>query len=292
MSYSRLTSRLCVLTIVSGYAVIAGPALGQSTSPMVTDPGSSVTLTVTFAAESDLGPISGVDSDSASVEGTALITLFPTDPPFTHCRVHSLAMSIGQIDLFYRFLPFFTLKATFTDLLIESTGPFDGTIDTAGYITFESSPLHVTGNAHMVSEALQIDDAMPIDAGSDAPMVAHLSADDETVVWDQFLIPPVTWIVPPELLPDSISALYLDVDTDTDGVILRGPYAPSTPGDTDADDDIDLFEYPALFDCFAGPDVAAGPLYGVFCSLFTFDSDNDVDLRDLAEFQNAFTGSM
>jgi hypothetical protein len=58
------------------------------------------------------------------------------------------------------------------------------------------------------------------------------------------------------------------------------------PGDCDNDGDIDDVDFAALEDCLAGPDV----LLIVDCVCVDFEPDLDVDLADVAEFQQLFTG--
>jgi len=66
-------------------------------------------------------------------------------------------------------------------------------------------------------------------------------------------------------------------------------------GDYDSDGDRDLFDFYFVHECLTnrrpgingGPDEDAGP----GCRFADFDDDMDVDLRDAADFQNAFTGT-
>lgn len=59
-------------------------------------------------------------------------------------------------------------------------------------------------------------------------------------------------------------------------------------GDTEPDGDLDLVDFSQAHSCLvgSGPDgqLAAG------CKIFDFDDDGDIDLRDIAWFQAAFTG--
>jgi len=65
-------------------------------------------------------------------------------------------------------------------------------------------------------------------------------------------------------------------------------------GDYDSDGALTLFDHYFVHDCltkdgpgiFGGPDSDAGP----GCRFADFDGDADIDLLDLAEFQNVFTG--
>lgn len=65
-------------------------------------------------------------------------------------------------------------------------------------------------------------------------------------------------------------------------------------GDFDSDGDRDLFDFYFVHECLTnrrpgingGPDEDAGP----GCRFADFDDDTDVDLRDVADFQNTFTG--
>jgi sugar lactone lactonase YvrE len=78
------------------------------------------------------------------------------------------------------------------------------------------------------------------------------------------------------------------------GVRGHGMYAagltflPLSPGDIDADGDVDLEDFAAFDVCFTGP---AGEPPGPQCQPADIDDDGDVDWADFARFQVAFTGS-
>jgi spore germination protein YaaH len=65
-------------------------------------------------------------------------------------------------------------------------------------------------------------------------------------------------------------------------------------GDYDADGVVDLDDFAALRDCLAGPDLPPAPAKstcgGVCLEAFDADGDGDLDLYDVAAFQEAFTG--
>jgi hypothetical protein len=62
----------------------------------------------------------------------------------------------------------------------------------------------------------------------------------------------------------------------------------SLPGDCTGDGSVDLLDYEIFAACMAGPD--GGLLPG--CSCFDADQQDDVDLADLSDFQNSFTGPL
>jgi hypothetical protein len=66
-------------------------------------------------------------------------------------------------------------------------------------------------------------------------------------------------------------------------------------GDSDGDDDVDLIDFAAFFDCAAPPGSGPAPTPPMTAQdcldLFDLDGDGDVDLFDFAEVQQAFTGS-
>jgi len=64
--------------------------------------------------------------------------------------------------------------------------------------------------------------------------------------------------------------------------------AQAVPGDLDQDGDVDSADYALFRGCFLGPQIPV-PLPG--CQNARFDADTDVDLKDVAGFQSAFTGS-
>ena len=61
-----------------------------------------------------------------------------------------------------------------------------------------------------------------------------------------------------------------------------------TPGDLDDDTDVDLTDLAGFQDCLAGPGIA----FPSGCDSVDFDGDNDVDLRDFRSFELAFTGTL
>ncbi|NOX59425.1 MAG: hypothetical protein GXP29_11295 [Planctomycetes bacterium] len=65
---------------------------------------------------------------------------------------------------------------------------------------------------------------------------------------------------------------------------------PFTPGDFDADGDVDTDDYQNLADCYSGPGQTPNPLTAgcvdICLSVFDQDADGDIDLRDFAEFAN------
>ncbi len=70
-------------------------------------------------------------------------------------------------------------------------------------------------------------------------------------------------------------------------VITASDSCARVDGDADANCRIDLADYASWTNCMTGP--AAGP-YTDECSVFDFDSDGDVDVRDFAAFSQTFSG--
>lgn len=65
--------------------------------------------------------------------------------------------------------------------------------------------------------------------------------------------------------------------------------APGLLGDGDWDGDVDSDDFEVFAECMTGPDGDLGAL-GCRCRAMDFDSQDDVDLRDFAEWQISFTG--
>ena len=69
---------------------------------------------------------------------------------------------------------------------------------------------------------------------------------------------------------------------------LTGGFWFETPlGDCNDTGCVNLLDYDDFEFCLRGPE---GGLIGAWCSCFDFDNDVDVDLTDLARFQQSFTG--
>ena len=79
-----------------------------------------------------------------------------------------------------------------------------------------------------------------------------------------------------------------DVDLD-DFAELQGVFRQSSWGDYDGDGDVNIDDYRAMAACLFGPAVPpnpAAPMAEASClSVFDFEADGDVDLRDFAELQ-------
>jgi hypothetical protein len=60
------------------------------------------------------------------------------------------------------------------------------------------------------------------------------------------------------------------------------------PGDSNGDGGVDLFDYAELNTCASGP---GGAPVDPSCACFDLDEDQDIDLKDVAEFQRLFSGS-
>ena len=66
--------------------------------------------------------------------------------------------------------------------------------------------------------------------------------------------------------------------------------APGLMGDGDRDHDVDIDDLAIFANCMTGPDGDFDSL-GCECRVMDFEIDDDLDLRDFAQWQSAFTGS-
>ena len=66
-----------------------------------------------------------------------------------------------------------------------------------------------------------------------------------------------------------------------------GFWFPVAPGDHNDDGVVNLDDYDTLEPCLAGPE---GGISGPQCAPFDLDQDDDIDLSDVARFQQTFTG--
>ncbi len=88
-----------------------------------------------------------------------------------------------------------------------------------------------------------------------------------------------------------IVGLYAQLMSALVSGVLSAPLPCIGPGDVDADSDVDAVDWSLMAPCLAGADVLTPPLA---CELYDFEyadvqRDGDVDLRDVAEFQNVYT---
>lgn len=95
----------------------------------------------------------------------------------------------------------------------------------------------------------------------------------ETAVGIRFQIDPAT--------TDPFVQAFMDVLDSTPETKPALQIEDIVPGDADGDDDVELDDFHAFANCFAGPGFAASQA----CRKFDFDLDNDVDLRDEYEFE-------
>jgi len=282
-----VTDRLAAILLVG---ILAAPVHAQSRASLFTEPGSSVYVMVDLQMSTDYGPVYGSDTDGAAAAGTALMTVFPTDPQFTHAILHSIHLDFGAgAGLEYSYSFFFgQVELTLTDLVFHSTGPAFGTINAGGDASFLQASQHMTGWAHVFSSALGIDHTMEFDDSDVAPLGAHIAGGAGTALLTGLSFRSFHYEADPGELPPGLYSLVIDVTVDATDVGFSGPYTPALLGDWDADGDFDLSDLAGLHDCLAGPDVSVD----VFCTLFDFDDDADVDMTDVAAFAENFTGPL
>jgi hypothetical protein len=97
--------------------------------------------------------------------------------------------------------------------------------------------------------------------------------------------PEVTLQADPFDLPFGIFAVEVGLNMDAGNVSYSGPATPARLGDSDLDDDVDLFDFAFFSMCVVD-------MTDVRCTLHDFDGDGDGELTvlDYAGFQRAFTG--
>jgi hypothetical protein len=72
-----------------------------------------------------------------------------------------------------------------------------------------------------------------------------------------------------------------------DFTLTGGFWFPLATGDCNTDGGVNLLDYSDFEPCLSGPD---GGLLMPECDCFDIDNDEDVDLSDVAQFQQSFTG--
>ena len=265
----------------------SGRAFAQSTAAVMSDPGSTISMTLELDIGTNLGTLSGSDSDTAAAAGDGTITLFPTAPPFQDVLVQSLSVQLDPLEFEYHFLfGLITINVTVSDLAIETTDMFAGPLDENGRTTFPDAPLLITGATHVVCEFFGVDEYEPVNIATNGLVSMRITESGGVVVLDEIEFPVFHSTSDPAELPEGVTSLEITQITDASNLIYRGPYGPSLLGDFDADGDVDLADYREFVGCHLGPDVPAE----VVCTLFDFDGDDDVDLMDFAGFQRAFGG--
>jgi hypothetical protein len=213
-----------VVAILLGGAIV-GPVGAQSTAPLVTDPGTTLTVTLELTAYG----FTGSDTDTASTTGTALLTLFPTDPPFTHAILHSLHIEVEELN-FHDTLGPFQVDATLTDLVLERVGPAFGTITGAGDASFPAATARTTGTMY-VSISFVGSWVFELDGATVETLDAHITEDGGIVILDG--------IVFPDVQVES-EEVVVTASVDQSNLRLSGAYSSALLGDGDADGDLDL----------------------------------------------------
>jgi len=156
-----------------------------------------------------------------------------------------------------------------------------------------------------------------------APDQIRFLRDNLLPIWYIDVQPSIPHVYRLELYGDVLYTLYIDGQV-IDAGVPEGPYLSAEPGiifrakayfvesttiwdyirwgdipvdgsgDFDSDGGVDLGDFYFFHECLTnrrlgingGPDNDAGP----GCRFADFDDDTDVDLRDVADFQNTFTG--
>lgn len=277
----------CLLTGIVFPMVFAATARGQVTALMSDAPGSSVELTVTMGGFTDFDFLKGEATETVAVDSaSALVTLFPDDPPYTFCQVHALCILLEPAHFQFEFAGgLIVFEITIADFTIDAPQAFSGVIDLDGDVTFDVAPVRVSGTAVLVNmDNFPMNIAQPFE--EQLPLDGRMTGSPgETVVLDQLATPPVEVEIDPATLPDGIKFFELVIALNAGGLSLSGAPVPALLGDFDADADVDLHDFSAFDACITGQ----APIEDPPCMLFDFDGDNDVDLIDWSAFQSAFT---
>lgn len=215
-------------------------------------------------------------------DGGALLTLFPNQPPFTHCALHAFHES--QVFIQHTFTVFggaTDIRMTITNLRVEADGPARSEIESDGSMSFADAPMVLTGTVELFENFLLDLNVTESFSAQLVPFAAEVHESNGFVTFEATDIPVVLANINPNQLPFDVFSLTYGLAVTR--VQFAGP-ATLIYGDSDADDDIDLSDYGDFDRCFAGQDVAID----VYCGVFDFDKDNDVDLIDWSALQAAF----
>lgn len=156
----------------------------------------------------------------------------------------------------------------------------------------------LTVNANYVQSSTA---ALDIELGGLIPGVEHdqLVINGDATLAGTLLLVPLKGFLP--LVGQSYEILTVTGGTLTgefDSIVGPGEYGIAyaadgvtvtvlaMPGDSDTDNDLDLFDYRDLTECVTGPGATAA----AECSVFDMNADNSIDLLDWCIFQTIFTG--
>jgi hypothetical protein len=253
MLISKNTHRIWAAFLIAFVmAALPSSAWAQACADLEEDPGSTVTVSVEMVMTTSLfGTLGGTDADTAAVDGYVSMTLSPAQPPFADCTIELFHIEAGTLQFHYSFLfGVVQIDVTVSDLVIESTEPFVGSIDFGGNTSFPVTALRGTGSAHVVSAALGIDQIEPIDSTSNDPFSGLIIESSGMVIFGNLSIPVLQDSADPADLPPGITALTATVTTNASNTTFRGAYhnCPSCAGDINNDG----FRNVSDFTLFAG----------------------------------------
>ena len=111
-----------IIVTIASALVVRDQVTAQSRA--AADPDPPITVSMSFTGETNFGHMEGGALFTADVsDGGALVTLFPSQPPFTHCTLHGFHETTFLVQ---RIFPVFygatDIRVTITNLRVEAEG--------------------------------------------------------------------------------------------------------------------------------------------------------------------------
>ena len=128
-------------------------------------------------------------------------------------------------------------------------------------MSFADVMFHATGTAHIEGLNGMVNEDFMVDSTDTGDFAGRFIGFGGTVTFDQLAIDPINEEIDPDQLPDGVTALSVEIDTNLANVVYEGLYSEIVYplGDLNHDQVVDLTDYDMFESCLGGPDVFAPP---------------------------------
>lgn len=236
---------------------------------------------------SELGQLSGFGGGGGSILGEASVVAFPTETPFNGIIFDSWNADVEPVTRIVRLadntceIDVEVILAKFDSQLTESVQGTEEDFDQFGRFSIDDVTFQVDALVRIVSPQLNLDATLSLDGTIQDSLPGRIGS----AVGDLFLgftpPPDMTLQANADDLPDDITSVELSIHMCAGNTSYSGPQSPAIFGDSDLDDDVDLFDFAFVTHCDAN-------MADLRCRLHDFDGDGTLTLLDFGGLQRAF----